>query len=454
MTYLINLYLRSIHLKFIYFIGCLLLSSNLLAMIEGSCEDERLLPQGEVLKEMSFFVLNDQTPFYYQKKGNIKHKAKFGKTIFVEKKEQNWLKTEENDWVHAKDVLCGGEVLRDPKTQLDLKVFPKFETYKKGSTQTVFRAYLTLDAVKKVYGTTYLKHYYVLAKNDDCTRNNTDKSSCTYYLLSEIASLDNGKDDEGKLVGWVAKKQVISWNTTIAIRPDDNPNTQIKFYYKPYDNKYIGLIRGGKQWYQKLMHLPVLEKSDGFYHVLIPYQKEVYIPVSDKIIEEAWMTYEQLQNWISVLKPITSEYKKGQRKEMVRKIKQALNLITGSPKNIIQKGETIAHFIKRVGRGLPLREKSPFTQYTMEEIMGMKKCFPQLKTWVRSHLMMLQNVLNNPIVETTFRTGKVCIDNYGKQIPKITITGAERLGDDNSYSYQHQFIDNQTFYWVPMKYLP
>jgi len=742
-------------MRFIYFISCLLLSPTLLAMIEGSCADDRLLPQGEVLKEMSFFVLNAKTLFYNQKNGQAIDQVKFGKTIFVEKKEQNWLKTEENGWVHAKDVLCGGEVLRDPKTQLDVKVFPKPETYKEGSTKTVVRAYRTLDSVKKGYGATYqslsrFKHYYILAKNDDCTNNTPDKEKdkCTYYLLSEFATAE-----EDKLVGWVVGKRVIPWNTAIAIRPDDDSNTWVRMYHEPSSRiPDSGVIRGGQQWYQKLMHLPVLEKQRLFYKVASPgsfsadlsafdnkdtqiskvinqfknldifflidgtasmqlyinetkritkqivnqlkseyseasfrlgflvyrdnyanpnnggmgenvyfdnnncqgigsldqftteldkvyatsndqddypenlflglkeasklmdschnrtkllfvignagdrkrlrdlsedvkskleqfknfrlfvpffirakvncsvktntqacnvaYRKfnqdakdfirytrpdikspsifglsvaglyskikdklqvyanthklnevaqsarvgnsvedaisiiddvqyqgelrrilcaelpkqcdkgvyhattEAYVKMGDKTVEEAWMTYEQLQNWMSVLNPVNSEYKKGQREEMVEKIKQALNLITGAPKNKINKGETISHFIKRVGRGLPLRENSPFTQYTMEEIKGMKRCFPQLREWMNTHLSMLKNVLNNPVAETTFKTGRGCIDNYGKHIPKITITGTETLGKDNTFTYQHQFIDNQTIYWVPMKYLP
>jgi hypothetical protein len=185
-----------------------------------------------------------------------------------------------------------------------------------------------------------------------------------------------------------------------------------------------------------------------------------YIPVSDNISLDVWMTSNQLLNFKQLLQ-IFKNPTIDKREEMARTIAEDLAIRLKKPP--INPGDNIADYIQRQA-GLPVSRNTILLSYDPEEQLKYESIVPDceldrlvlLATKIDEMLSIVYEGPYRPIPLLKPYPKDTCTraSEIGKRIPFFSGRIAkERLGKDNTYSYEHEFRGT-TIYWVPEEYLP
>jgi hypothetical protein len=191
---------------------------------------------------------------------------------------------------------------------------------------------------------------------------------------------------------------------------------------------------------------------------------DFHIPIDKtKVQEEVWLTAENLDDWLSLLKPfenLVGNYTvREQRKKFVNLLRtQIQEIIGGYPDGNKVLSELLAGSRKRT---LPMRKEGPLLQYTFDEIREkIEECeLKRLVAWVKSIRRVLQRVYNDSTQKVNFTLeypskATYCpLSDKGKKIPKLKFGAVQALGKDDTYRYDHTLY-GQTVYWLPIEFLP
>jgi uncharacterized protein YnzC (UPF0291/DUF896 family) len=192
---------------------------------------------------------------------------------------------------------------------------------------------------------------------------------------------------------------------------------------------------------------------------------EGYIPVSNDISLDVWMTGNQLldfkQNVLRIFRklgPIMRESAK--REQIVTTIAETLKIQIMEPE--IEPDETYADYLQRKG-GLPVSRNSLLLSYTPEQLEDENKVpdceldrLAVLATNMETILGIIYEGNYRPHFKTKPYPESTCTkaSENGKRIPFIRgRISKKRLGDDDTYRYDHEFR-GKIIYWVPQEYLP
>jgi hypothetical protein len=192
---------------------------------------------------------------------------------------------------------------------------------------------------------------------------------------------------------------------------------------------------------------------------------DFYIPVDkSKVQEEVWMTSDNLDDWLSLLKPfkiLAGLPVSKQREVFVNLLRKQVQEIIGTyPRKGVTLGEAIAEAKKKV---LPMRQNGPLLQYKIEEIREeIEACeVTRLINWVTDIRKVLQRVFNDSTQKPAFsleypsRWTHCPLSEKGKRVPELKFgrVVAQALGPDDNYRYDHRLY-GQTVYWLPIDFLP
>ncbi len=192
---------------------------------------------------------------------------------------------------------------------------------------------------------------------------------------------------------------------------------------------------------------------------------DFYIPVDkSKVQEEVWMTTDNLEDWLSLLKPfknLAGLSVSKQRKVFVNLLRKQVQEIIGTyPRYEITLGEAMAEAKKKV---LPMRQNGPLLQYSIKEIREeIEACeVTRLINWVTAIRKVLQKVYNSPTQKPVFsleypsRWTHCPLSDKGKKVPELKFgrVVAQALGPDDNYRYNHSLY-GQIVYWLPIDFLP
>jgi hypothetical protein len=189
---------------------------------------------------------------------------------------------------------------------------------------------------------------------------------------------------------------------------------------------------------------------------------DLYIPKSEKPVLEAWMRWDELSDWTSLLRDVSRAGLRSlpeEREAMGQTIRNSLSTVLRlpSPDNM---NETIQEYMRRGGY-LPGPVKTPLLNYTFNQLKDPALLPPceidRLKQWLDASHAMLEMVLRNELSSYELAEPRSCpkmSDNgrnlkliKGQPTPvapgpdsKVYLLGRENLGE--------------TIYWVPHEYLP
>jgi len=389
-------------------------------------------------------------------------------------------------WVNRSDLLCGFKPLKGD-SGLEQKFYIKTGTEVRGDKPSTVKAYASPDlntCSGKCRELSRFSGYFVFDKLKDDSA----------YLLSENYDLDYNT----RLVGWVSKKNGFIWDTAYGLRPkenliDESGNEKTVCAYSSLNNAIAGKgcqpILGGDRWYLSEHRIPILYiieyKRKSFYKViLIPnnliFNKsnekhkiitlsnenlkekndtiiEGYIPVSEDVTEDVWLTSEDLLKWIELLENIgyMSYYS-------TKKFREALIVgIVGSLEQAIRKplyeytDESLEKFLERKG-SLPVREQSPLFRYSIDDLRDKNKVpdceLIRLVHWL-DRIRQMMSIVALGEYRPTFKTEKFPGEcPSGQNIPFISDIDRKPFRNSDM-SYSHRFQKANVF-WVPKEFLP
>ncbi|MCO6188246.1 hypothetical protein [Rhizobium sp. L1K21] len=190
---------------------------------------------------------------------------------------------------------------------------------------------------------------------------------------------------------------------------------------------------------------------------------DLYIPKSEPLTLDAWLTSDQLQDWTRLLDPIIKATEMSlpeQRTAMGQIVRNSLQdiLLLPTPEKL---NEDIATFLMRSGR-MPGPIKTPFLNYTFAQLTDggvLGKCeVDRLRVWLRASRTMLANAMVQ-------RLSEYRVDQPENDCPDMTPQG-QRLKyiqdtpvaiapgpDPDNYRLGRPYLGEQIF-WVPLEYLP
>lgn len=180
-------------------------------------------------------------------------------------------------WVDLGDLLCQHEPLRDPATRLEIKAFITTGTVFRGESQSV-----------ATYPNPELSGCGQ-AGQPGCVQLGRMESFFVYsetpesVLLSRDLLLEGGGDSDGSpLVGWVARSDVILWNTAVGLRPaadlrppDGSEGEGAICAYATRelalagDDAHCAAILGGERWFNLPLRMPVISEDEELFEVVI-----------------------------------------------------------------------------------------------------------------------------------------------------------------------------------------
>ncbi|MCK5716894.1 MAG: hypothetical protein KAH77_05340, partial [Thiomargarita sp.] len=229
-------------------------------------------------------VLRHKAPVY--KHNKIVDTLKFGDILDViqvsndKKYGRIQVKTSDSDdpigWMDRQDLLChitpltdqnGLErkaYIRTPRTKVERDKITGKQTIK-GVKETVQAYHHYARELCSGSGScvemSRFEMYFIMAETN--VENQQQR-----YLLAEQQNLITTPP----LVGWVDKDKIIPWNTAIQLRPREDLTEPVAAFSKPgVQNKKEGItLEGGNIWYKLSQHLPLLDKTNGYYHVVAP----------------------------------------------------------------------------------------------------------------------------------------------------------------------------------------
>ncbi len=190
---------------------------------------------------------------------------------------------------------------------------------------------------------------------------------------------------------------------------------------------------------------------------------DLYIPRSSPHALDAWLSGDQLTDWIRLLDPLIKATEMSlpeQRRGMGQIVSNSLQdiLLLPTPEEL---SEDVATFLMRAGR-LPGPIKTPFLRYTFNELMdgsALSVCeVDRLRVWLRASRSMLANAV-------TQRLSDYHVETPPHECQPMTPQGAELKyipdtptpvapgPDPDVYRLGRPYLGEQ-IYWVPLEYLP
>ena len=154
---------------------------------------------------------------------------------------------------------------------------------------------------------------------------------------------------------------------------------------------------------------------------------DFYIPADkNQVQEEIWMTADNLEDWLSLLKPfkyLGTLPVSRQRQIFSQLLRIQVQKIIGKyPRYDIALSEELSEAKKKV---LPMRHNSPLLQYSIKEIHEEIEACARLINWVADIRKVLQKISNDSTQRPVF-TSKYPIDDSlcplsekGKKIPEL-----------------------------------
>lgn len=192
---------------------------------------------------------------------------------------------------------------------------------------------------------------------------------------------------------------------------------------------------------------------------------EVYVPISDEVVEEIWLRADDLLNWQTILRPLREVDMKGadRRRSLVTALVSSLENTLHEPP-FQETGESFAEYVRRAG-GLPMRSLSPLLAYSPDEILNPDRVpaceIDFLTLWARRSGEMLSVAYDGRFRPVWQHTNpgippEVCpgASPKARALPFIaSAIDRKPLGPDDSYNYSTAFR-KATVYWIPQDFLP
>lgn len=220
--------------------------------------------------------------------------------------------------------------------------------------------------------------------------------------------------------------------------------------------------------YMQLIHSEMCERlgpqcKEGLSHGVTT----AYSAIGDAWQEEVWVTAQQLENWVNVLRKVSDRVNIAtgteKRQEFIETLVGRLETDAGEPK-LRESGLTMAEFLEK-RPGLPGRADSPLLRYTIAELEKIPICeLNFLMEWVAAISELINRVLATPQYKVD-----VSYENYpeylcpnatekGRAIQRLIFSDERRaLGRDprsgEVYSYEKSFRGDRR-YWIPRSFLP
>jgi len=395
------------------------------------------------------------------KDGHLDFNEKIWISGIGEKRVEIEIQTGKQKWINKADLLCSDKPLKTKgKEGLEKKFFVCSESIR---TEKKFSVKAYPDPISDACNNLCKElrsftSYFIFDENEK------------RYLLSLTYRLKNGK-----LLGWVDKKDGILWETSLGLRPSERLEYTPIFAYESIEDakkKKNGFpILGGKRWFKWDQRIPIIDRRDSFYMVVIPQptiscnklgKNRAYdqlfkgvIPVDENIEVEVWCSASALDKYLRVLYGIinVNEFSTGNvlRKDLIHSIAETIERVLGEPfyENDMIIGEYLLRF------GLPVRNHSPLFQYSLSDLKNKNKvsdCVVEaLFLWITNIFNILEMVKENKY--TTFETifQKSCTD--ASHIPYIVPYSIKGGTFPDGMGYSNSSFKT-TFYWIPEKYLP
>ncbi len=195
--------------------------------------------------------------------------------------------------------------------------------------------------------------------------------------------------------------------------------------------------------------------ENRIYEAVIP----AFLPITDDIVEDVWLTSENLYDWILIARGLGNQTKlKGSelREALGYAIKDTLEKVIREPL-IEHTNEPLSIYLQRIGN-LPVSDSSKLFHYSLDDLNDRNRVpdceILRLSVWMHSVQKFLR------IVERGDLRPKFTIGNFptgcpsGHKIPYIDgDILSEPIGKSDKMRFNHQFRDINA-YWLPKAYLP
>jgi hypothetical protein len=330
-------------------------------------------------------VIRNKTPVYEgEYSSKIIKRLQFNDNVFIRDIRQGraliGLTPEEEPlgWTDLSLLLCRNKPLR---SELGYHIIFFLNTNPEEIMS--IKAYSS-ERLTECYGScepmTHTQVYYVYAEKEDS------------YLLSESLYLDQ----QALLTGWVDKNAGTLWDTDLGLRPQQGISA-LCIYFTPSDARKsencIVVKQEPSKWLGSSERILIVKKDKDLYSVIMPWSImntertiSAYIPATADVVEENLLTNDELDRWIQILQKIDSiptEKTENLHQLFVTMTQDVLEEVAGQP--IIDDEQKLSDFLRHKAH-LPVREDSPFFQYSLKELRS-TETFPlcalmMAKKWI------------------------------------------------------------------------
>ncbi|PIE29016.1 hypothetical protein CSA57_11195 [candidate division KSB3 bacterium] len=385
------------------------------------------------------------------------------KRLFVRRPDSN----DALGWIERSDLLCSvTPLISESGLEQKFYAFTKADelgnppqtghVYTVPETNSIDGDIAALDRLKTFYG------YTVFDRDTDAGT----------YLLAEVQQID----EVSNLLGWFPAKDGVLWDSAYGLRPASERT--ICAYLSLEDarqQRHCQPIQGGARWYRFQERLPLLDRVEdngkplyrvllSFYQIVMPFERLYqhvsvgYIPVSDEIAEDVYLTSSEMEKWKDLLQ-LFDALETVSRTELRTAF---VNGFTNSIERIFRKalyGNThvpLSEFLQQAC-GLVVRQDSPLFCYSIDNLsdpLVVPDCeLTRLRLWGKAHADMLEIVsygTKRPEYEYE-KLSETCPS--ADHIPIVSgEIEAHPLGDADM-RYDHRFQGSH-IYWVPKEFLP
>jgi hypothetical protein len=395
-------------------------------------------------------------------------------------------------WIDQHELLC--QVTQPLMNKgLPRKAFVKI-TFETENSQTPAypspnRKECSIPFCEPIHYISDFKIYFVFAEDKTQER----------YLIAEYFILGGAR--RFPLTGWIDQEKMIPWNSNLGIRPkNDDPDAKtlpIIAYYSLEESQQNNQTRGihimaGNIWYTLPLHIPVIEKVAGHYHVVTQMRsyrgfsppdyspdqempiyywqwinqiRDFYIPIREgEMQEEIALRERDIDQWVKLLQPLTrldsGLSARELREKFVEILSEEIASIVGEPSLKLDDPRTLQEIFAQNKNILPFNQNSPLLQYSLPELREkVPDCeLKWLIDWLRAIKAALTKVLTDPTLKVSYTLEDypptVCpLTNKGKNIKKMVFGPRRQLGEDKTYRYGYALQDI-TLFWLPMELLP
>jgi hypothetical protein len=380
-------------------------------------------------------------------------------------------------WVYKKDLLCQ---IEHPLTKKGLPRQAFVKTLMNNGFKSAVPIYNSpnrkchpsCQLIDDISQDSKLNSYFVFSKDKDNRR----------YLLAEEFTLSGGFK-RFPLVGWIDEEKMMAWHTHLSLRPKKAAvsasalGSILAYNTLPDSQKNNNAIQvDEKSWYRLPWYIPLLDKKDGHYHVILPqcrkkmpctrnfWVRDFYIPIKTGQMQEEVVLIEQhIDKWIKLLNPLVRlgnrANARDNREQFVELLREELMDIIGAQPLEIEETSTLADIFQHSQLALPANPQSPLLQYSFKELRQIEACEMQrLIDRLRKSRTLLTQVIAKPTLGVSYalkeyENSGCALSDKGKKIKQMRFSKRRKLGTDDNYLYGHAF-EGVILYWLPVAFLP